>query len=253
MDADSRQRGDDDLYCNLKLNLKSIMTDQSNKSKCLVRFHNCTNRNVLIYWLDFSGNPVKYPTLKQRQSILIDTYVSHMWFFKAESDDERSAQEHKKVLAIPQEALSSSCNATTYNYRPVCERDDRKERLWICPMCRYVAARYSRRPIKNPCHHYSGEARLSSSDLGVRSYSNYNSVGDFIYLCSENTHQDCHTRERRNIYLVESFYNLKERCFIEMNDRLKHMPRIAKLNLPMSVLRDYVQFADAFEKCKTVQ
>lgn len=230
------------------------MTEQNDRTKCLVKFHNCTNRNVQIYWLDFAGKPVKYPTLRQKQSITIDTYVSHMWFFRVEPDDGEDGREPpRRVLAIPQEALSACCNATTYNYRPVCDEYDPKERLWVCPMCRFVAAVYGRRPIKNPCHHYSGETRLSSSDLSVRSHSNYNSVGDFIYSCSDSTHKECHSKQRRNIYLVESFYNLRERCFIQMNHRLKKDARIASLNLPMSIFRDYIQFSDAFDKCKSVQ
>lgn len=241
----------------INLNLESVKPDSRCESKCLVRFHNCTNKNVIIYWLDFSGKPIKYPTLKRFQSITINTYIKHLFFFRSEhhSDGEDdtnvgSQRQFNKVLAIPQEALGASCNATNYNYRPIDDHEDRTERVWVCPLCKYVIKRYSRRPIKNTCHHYSGEAKLSSSDLGIRSHSNFNSIGDFIYTCSDNTHHERHSRERRDIYLVESFYNLRERCFIQMQGI--RFSQGASLRPPTSVVRDYIEFTNAFNKCKTV-
>lgn len=236
-------------YQDFKLNLKSAKTGVP----CLVRFHNCTNKNIRLYWLDFQGNPVKYPTVRSRQSMAMNTYLSHLWFFKAKSDRfevGRGSPQLLKVLAIPEEALDPSCNATMNNYRAIREDEDKSERLLICPLCQYVVSRYSRRPIQNPCHHYRGETKLSSSDLGVGSYSN--PVADFIYSCSEDTHHECHSTNRRNIYLVESFYNLRERCFIQMNDKLHWSLKNVDLDLPITLLRDYVQFADVLDKCKTV-
>jgi hypothetical protein len=243
----------------LALSLKSVIPDASQgvEPKCLVKFHNCTNKDVTLYWIDFSGEPREFFNLGRRQSITVDTFVRHMWFFRTDLDSQvgggssNGPRQANKVLAVRQEALVSSCNATNYNYRPLREDENQSERLWICPLCRHVVRRYFRRPIKNPCHHYSGEARISSSDLGIKSHSNYNSIGEFIYSCTDSTHHESHSRTRRDIYLVESFYNLRERCFLRLHQRTQGS-RAASLNLPKSVLNDYIQFANAFDKCSSI-
>uniref|UniRef100_A0A6G1S8G4 von Hippel-Lindau disease tumour suppressor beta domain-containing protein n=1 Tax=Aceria tosichella TaxID=561515 RepID=A0A6G1S8G4_9ACAR len=267
MDEDSQQKKENKPFYDLHLDLRSIKTDLRPESDCFVRFHNCTNKDITPYWINFSGKPVKYPTIKRGLSLTFNTYVNHLFFFKTSSNDnndndydngsrsqrQRQQQLSNKVLAIPREALDSACNATNYNYRPLHDHEDRAERLKICPMCIYVIKRYRRRPIKNPCHHYSGEARLSSSDIGIRSHTNFNPVGDLIYSCSDNTHHECHSKLRRDIYLVESFYNLRERCFLQIRGMPFALVAGARGGLPVlpgSVFRDYIEFANAYDKCK---
>lgn len=241
----------DKLYEGLKLNFKSAIPNQ--ESKCLVKFHNCTRYNVLLHWIDFDGRPIKYPTLKPKESILIDTYVSHLWFFRAFVEEDGGVQ-MKKVFAISRDSIDSHCNAANFNYEPIVDMNDLQPRRdpSMCPLCRYIMRTYLRKPSTSPCHHYSGEAKLSSTDLEVRHHSDYNSMGAYIYTCSEDTHQEDHSRERRDFYLVESFYNLRERCFLKMSEEFYKEElggeEFVDLNLPTSIVRDFIQFMSAIKE-----
>lgn len=269
----SKEQKIENICRGLTLDLKSTIPKphEDNDCKCLVRFHNCTPHRVVPFWIDFKGLPIKYPDLVRGSSINIDTYVSQLWYFKAKESTSNtngalSQDSAKKVLAISEEALNLSCNASHYNFhssqaesngQPSQNDDSRQNGLsdaihganniLICSLCKYILKQYSRMPTKVPCTHFTGEARLSASDVECRSRTNFNSLGTYIYSCSENTHRRNHSKERRNIYLVESFHNLRERCFLTLSNRI-NQPDIVDLNLPVSVQRDYIQFVTTIRK-----
>ena len=233
----------DTLHEGLDLKFKSEIRGRD--SRCLVDFYNCTKYNVTLYWIDFNGNPDEYGTLRPRESIGMNTFVNHLWFFRASTEDNIILRT-KKVLAIPEESLNSTCNASSLNYR---QTNDLvlPERKNICALCRYIFKAYRRRPISSPCHHYSGETKLCSSDLHIKSDSDFNSHGACIYSCSDATHQAEHSQIRRSVYLVESFYNLREQCFIKLDGKLESL-KFVDLSLPRSIIREYTQFIGAVRK-----
>lgn len=46
-----------------------------------VRFLNCTQRFVNIYWIDYQGHAVSYGVLVPSEGIDMDTFVTHPWIF----------------------------------------------------------------------------------------------------------------------------------------------------------------------------
>lgn len=254
----------------LTLDMKSpIPKPQENENcKCLIRFHNCTPHRVTPYWIDFNGRPIKYPVLSRGASINIDTYASHLWYFMIDQASSDGASHgsllNKKVLALPEETLNSSCNAANYSFLTDEHKQndkkysrEQKEKLLnvsqgsnfvlICSLCKYVLKKYSRLPADVPCAHFTGEAKLSASDLECRSRTTFNALGYYIYTCSDDTHCKDHAKHRRNVFLVESFYNLRERCFLTINNGINHSD-IVDLNLPMSLQKDYIQFLATMRK-----
>lgn len=184
----------------------------------------------------------------------IDTYVSHLWFFKAERSNASSSSKPLKVLAIPEESLQSTCNSPS-NLRSISpdhqslsqtDSEDRRNEFLlgpvnriVCSLCKFILRHHSRAPLKIPCPHFRGEAKLSVSDLDSRSKSNCSP--SYIYTCDESTHCRSHSLKRRDIYLVEPFYNLRERCFIALGGRIRHTD-IVYFDLPISLQRDYLEF-----------
>lgn len=255
------------IYEGLNLDLKSVVQrhDDIQSCKCLVRFHNCTPYKVIPFWLDFKGFPIMYPPLNRGSSLNIDTYLSHLWFFKAlVSRIVSNTSAMTTVLAIPEEALDSSCNVIQNNFLPLetksttnqsqNQNDDRSSlrdvalganNTLLCSLCKHIWKKYSRIPLKVPCQHFTGEAKLFTPDLSSRS--SYNSLGSYIYSCSEDTHNSLHSRHRLNVYLVEPFYSLRERCFFTLKDKINNSD-IVNLNLPLSLQRDYIQFITSMKK-----
>lgn len=233
--------------CPDKRDIKSLEPNKGTSSKCLVRFHNCSDDAVALYWIDFNGLPRKYPNLRPRESITIDTFVSHLWFFETVEPTSPTSSQRERILAIPEESIGPTCNASNYCYEPIDSNEqfstkDPVKDGHVCPLCKYVINKYSRRPISSPCHHYTGEARLSSSDLSTSGASYFYSAGNYIYSCSDITHKGEHSTKRRNIFLVKSFYNLKERCYLQISSR---KPKLSSLDLPSCILKDYMQFVVA--------
>lgn len=250
----------EEVFKSLTHELKSSIQVQSegDRCKCLVRFHNCTPYSITPYWLDFQGLPIKYPNLPRGAFINIDTYKSHLWFFKAhEPSTKASKSEPIRILALPEESLSRAL--------PFLKSDPIQNRLatgqslfravrdcilglnnsLICSLCRYILANHSIGPTRVPCPHFTGETKYAISDLDVRSWLNFGS--NYIYHCAESNHWEDHSTKRRNIYLVEPFINLRERCFLALKKQIQHST-IVDLDLPLSLQHDYLEYITTLRK-----
>lgn len=235
------------IYRNLMVELKSVA---KNNCKCLIRFHNCTPYRIIPFWIDFRGLPIKYPVLARGVSLNIDTYSSHLWFFKIDE----SSKAPVKISAITEEAINSNLQISTHLKSQYVDKkilDDRCQaqngllNQLICSMCKYIIHKHSKMPAKVPCSHFTGEAKFSVSDLQGRSWSIYNN--SYIYSCTGEDHRSEHSTQRRNIYLVEPFYNLRERCFLAIENNIRNSD-IMKLNLPISLQMDYFRFITTLKK-----
>lgn len=228
-----------------------------NDCKCLIRFHNCTPYRIIPFWIDFKGLPIKYPVLAKGAYLNIDTYASHLWFFKIDKTSEiavKSVVDSIKILAITEEAINSSIDMAHLKSHYVNKvtdgviRNDRMSGLsniLVCSMCKYILQEHSLTPAKVPCPHFTGEAKFSVSDLQGKSWSSHNN--SYIYSCSTHNHRLDHASRRRNIYLVEPFYNLRERCFLALADNIRHLD-VLGLDIPISLQLDYYRFHLTLDK-----
>lgn len=247
----------EEMYLALTKDLKSIVQD-GDHCRCLVRLHNCSPCRVTPFWIDFKGIPIEYPTLAKGASIDLNTYVSHLWFFKPQVSQENPSSRNKtsstKILAIPEETLSASV-LNISNMKPTSSNQPIRNGIHeaflgvnnslICSLCKFLLNNHSLTPLTVPCSHFTGKAKYSVTDIQCRSWSSYNST--YIYSCNQDTHRREHSLSRRNIYLVEPFHNLRERCFLELKDRIRHVD-ITKLNLPISLQEEYLKFLTSWQK-----
>lgn len=239
------------------MEIKSILQEGADlaKSKCLIRFNNCTRYKLVPFWIDFKGQPIEYPALPRGASINLDTYRSHLWYFKPIKDTESFRRNNSssptnkldcvKILAIPESTVELS------TIRELHLNDELTNPIpqLNCPLCKFYIKKYAKRLSRStPCPHLTGGAKFSLTDIDCRrEWSLYNS--NYIYSCNENTHCQEHSQTRQNIYLVEVFYNLKELCFIKLQEATKCAATIiAKSRAPTSLQCDYIQFATSQRK-----
>lgn len=212
----------DPLYANLRKVYKS--RPQSEKeAKCQIKFVNCTSHKVVIYWVDFKGRLIEYARFSKLGDFVdVNTYVSHLWIFRSGEDNPQSIQ----LLAVPEDILDTSKQDQQVGQT--------NEASWIlenlrCHHCRTLEHGRS-------CPHMTGNAKFSISD-DHPSISSTN-----IYRCSVKNHEQEHSRHRRNIYLVEPFLSLRERCFVALRNQLKENSDMFNIELPTSLKRDYFEF-----------
>lgn len=256
------------LYDVLKLELKSTKQRRDDVGcGCLVNFQNCTPHGVVPFWIDFQGRAVDYRYIPPGQALQINTYRSHLWFFQAidPTSGERWVEfgikpdvTPLKVLAIPQEILQSICNSpkSLSSILPSKQLEDSLDETSIsntvpvCPMCKYIVEHQSKDDKKVrgrllDCGHLKGSSRFSILDLDCVSKSKCKP--SYIYSCSEETHREDHSQFRRDIYLVEPFLSLRERCFYAL-DEMFHNSDIVNISLPVSLQKEYLQFISTLEK-----
>lgn len=239
----------EDLYQSLASEFRSTIQTGPN-CKCLIRVHNCTPHKITPFWINFRGQPVEYPVIHSASSSSIDTFVSHLWFFKAEcqsSNRKFSYKEPVKVLAIPEEAIDLETYASRLeiNVENQTSPLNYSGRRRICYLCQLLTQRYALSSNSIPCQHLKREMKFSESDLKSQACSAYRTNN--IYSCTEETHRLDHSQERRNIFLVEPFFNLRERCFLALRERVRH-PDIVALDLPISLQKEYIQFVTTIQK-----
>lgn len=246
-----KKNGIENLIEILRSELRSIKCTRafSNQisNRCSIRLHNCTPYRVTPFWIDHKGLPLEYPTLNFAAFLDLDTYVSHLWFFKThriESTASNDQTESKKVLALPEEILDLLCKenklSTSFigaNYQS--ELNGESNCFSLCALCKHVKEHFSIVPTKVICPHYSGEAKFSCSDKSWQ--------GCYIYTCDDNTHKSDHATRRRNIYLVEPFFSLRERCFLTLEKHINDT-EIVGLDLPVSLQREYLRFITIVQK-----
>lgn len=249
----------DQFYQDFSRELKSKVQERTdgNQSKCLLKFHNCTPYRVTPFWLDFQGLPIQYPDLPRGAFINIDTYKSHLWFFKAHEPNNSMRYEPIRILALPEENLSralpflrSDLDSTRGTSGESLFKAVRNSILGlnnslVCSLCRYILLNYCIGPSKVPCPHFTGETKYSISELDSKSWLNFGS--NYIYRCAEGYHREEHSCKRRNIYLVEPFINLRERCFLAIKKRIKHT-NIVDLDIPVSLQYDYLEYVTTLKK-----
>lgn len=227
-------------------------TPNENSNRCLIRFHNCTPYKITPFWIDHRGLAFEYTTLNFATSLNLDTYVSHLWLFRAEKLDDLCNGDHqktepKKILAVPEETLDFlwkegglSTNFIDANYQPLSNEESNCSNL--CALCKYVKDCFSREPTKTICPHYTGEAKFSHSGKSCQGL-----CPSYIYTCDGYTHKPDHATKRRNIYLVEPFFSLRERCFLTLEKHINDT-EIVGLDLPVSLQREYLRFRLIIQK-----
>lgn len=246
----------DKLCRDIVIELKSPVPKSVGADSCLIEFHNCTPYWIKPFWIDFKGLPIEYPALQRGASIHIDTYVSQLWFFKAlktTSQNRSNNRQPIEIIAVPQEALDSLQMASKFGLAPKHDTQQQATRTvlpnrhltLVCALCHDIFKRYDKTSNRVPCPHFTGETKLSVSELGRICKSDYDRTR--IYSCTEDTHRREHSTDRRNIYLVESFQDLRERCFSALRSRIKLFD-IVDLNLPTSLQRDYLKFYSSTRK-----
>lgn len=267
----SRGKEIDELYHRLAWKWRSVAykPEKAEDFKCLVRFHNCTPYNVSLYWIDHRGKPIKYPTLRRGSSLNMNTFQSHLWIFrgsdKPDTNPGSPTHDMPNLLAIPEEALDMSHGIPHLNAHfrdPIDRRTAVAEGVMemnsdvndailgmnntlICSLCKYFVKSYAKEPMKVPCPHFTGEAKFSVSDVVGQSGASRFSP-NYFFSCTSQTHRRDHSTKRRNIFLVEPFYSLRERCFLALKDLIGNTD-LCKMNLPLSLQEDYIEFMVTIE------
>lgn len=217
-------------------------------NRCLIRFHNCTPFKITPFWIDFKGAPVKYQSISC-SFLDINTSVSHLWFFKAKKAE--NLDPHKvKVLAVTEETLDSLCRDPNFidtYYRP--KSNDESNFLDLCALCLYVRDNFSKLPIlkmsNTACPHKTGDSKLLYSNNQCRSWQPLDP--SYIYTCDDSAHRLEHATKRRNVYLVEPFFSLRELCFLALEKNIEHT-EIVCFGLPESLQKEYLSFITNIRK-----
>lgn len=229
---------------NLYQAVRSELKSSTSRDKCLVRFHNCTPYEIEPIWIDHNGQPIRYETLKSKQSRSYTTYVSHLWLFKIKSPITCG---NGFLKSVPEETVdyihtSISTNNGSYTTSQQIETYNEGEiqDSQVCAMCSYIANRYPKQePPRVSCLHLEG-AMFSMSDTFQCHRPSY------LYSCNENTHRHDHSNKERNIFLLKPFFTLKERCFITLEKHIDHRD-IVDMNIPKSLQKEYFLFIVDFK------
>jgi len=78
------------------INQIDVKSDRSDV-KVLLIFENTTQRNVAVYWVDYSSKLVHYKTLLPGDKLMVNTYETHPWVFCDKFTGERMAVNHEDV------------------------------------------------------------------------------------------------------------------------------------------------------------
>ncbi|KFB35032.1 AGAP002496-PA-like protein [Anopheles sinensis] len=76
-----------------EINLKS----QHSEIRSFVLFINTTQREVDVFWVNYSARLIHYTTLKPGAQCMVNTYVTHPWAFKDRVSGERMHVRHQPV------------------------------------------------------------------------------------------------------------------------------------------------------------
>lgn len=74
--------------------LRSINNDQ----RSFVKFINRTQRNVVLYWIDYQGQAISYGMLSPGDCLDINTFVTHPWIFVDNETTDRFMVNEKDVF-----------------------------------------------------------------------------------------------------------------------------------------------------------
>lgn len=65
----------------LQLPQDPLLRSMNNDHRSFVKFINKTQHSVVLYWIDYQGQAVKYGVLSPEDCLDIDTFVTHPWIF----------------------------------------------------------------------------------------------------------------------------------------------------------------------------
>uniref|UniRef100_A0A6M2DHK7 Putative e3 ubiquitin ligase vhl component von hippel-lindau tumor suppressor in s n=1 Tax=Xenopsylla cheopis TaxID=163159 RepID=A0A6M2DHK7_XENCH len=91
--------------------LVGIRSGQS-KTKVFLRFTNCSNRIVAIFWIDYLGYVKLYKILKPLEFIDVNTFVGHPWIFTDIKTRERYIAEGQRIF-YPQPKYKNKVELTS--------------------------------------------------------------------------------------------------------------------------------------------
>ena len=90
-------------------NLRSMRSAES-KTKSPVKFINTTDKNIEIFWLNYSGEEISYGTLHAAPSVPsvmdINTFVTHPWIAVDSENRQRLWLNSEEVFHPPQPRLA---------------------------------------------------------------------------------------------------------------------------------------------------
>lgn len=208
----------------LQTNLVST-TSLGHESVCKITFHNCTRRNIKIYWFDHNGETKDYGILRPGVSLNVNTYTGHIWSFRVAentNDNDSSRPGIMKVIAVPEEYLNAH-NLDTKSVRII-------EKI----IARNI--RDNQSPIQSPLAKRSVEKLIPS----------LNQFPGYVYCCHESDHLASHQERRRNIYLLEPFLKLKDLSILALNDahhkQKLSLGELVKNDIPKNIRLDCAQY-----------
>lgn len=219
-----------------ELKSKDESGHQGSGAKCLVEFHNCTPYIIKLFWIDFEGCPKKYSTLEPGAFFAADTFVNHLWLFRATvsgvEDHIVRMNEAKKIVALTEEQVATGQLEFTKTNPQTLPQATQIER-YICQLCKFLGHVQDTEPT-HPCPHLTGATMLLTPN-----HSTFHSK--YSYICDLDDHQQSHTTKRRKIFLLEPFYSLKERCFLVLNNHFGAR-KIMSMDFLVHVMKDFLDF-----------
>lgn len=78
-----------------------VLKSKHSRIKSYVLFRNCTERLVDVVWIGFSGELVRYFTMRPTDCKMINTFATHPWIFQDPDTGERMQVNGKNVY-MPQ-------------------------------------------------------------------------------------------------------------------------------------------------------
>uniref|UniRef100_A0A182VWR0 von Hippel-Lindau disease tumour suppressor beta domain-containing protein n=1 Tax=Anopheles minimus TaxID=112268 RepID=A0A182VWR0_9DIPT len=73
------------------------LRSEHSEIRSFVLFHNTTEREVDVYWVNYSSKLIHYTTLLPQAECMVNTYVTHPWVFKDKHSHERMHVRHQPV------------------------------------------------------------------------------------------------------------------------------------------------------------
>lgn len=207
------------------------------RDKCLIKFVNRTCLNVDLFWLDFHGLPKYYGTLRPGAFLDMDTYIEHIWLLRAQRDQANlSINDHKDSSPRPKDQAD-------FRWGP------KRRRLVAIPEEVMMNSVAEHGFVANDSQDNEVGFQGISDTLPSRSSNSESSTQQFVscrqtarrclYSCKEKDHIPSHCTSRRNIYIYEPFYSLKEWCFLSLPGTRVFQYRD---DVPNVIQRDYIDY-----------
>lgn len=223
----------------VQFSLRSLPSSDVIASKCLIRFHNCTPYSISIFWLDFLGQPQLFCNLASGKFTNIDTFKDHYWMFGANLNlNSKKQKAHEtKIIAIPEDQIKINDHLAKYKTSEGDIYSITEFANNICALC----SSYSRYGLDIPtsdqsCAHLVGTAKFAANNLLLETRNGFLN-SSYSYRCDNFNHKTCHQDTRRNVFLVEPFYSLLERCLLKVDHNT-----ITDSKIPLNLKKQFIEF-----------